>query len=446
MRILLLHLPAGRDLRARDRAECLGLGYIAAVLRRDGHEVEVFDAQLRFLDVRRTIEEIARREFDCLGISAMHQDRDILIPVVRSVRRAKKDAIIAVGGYYPTFDALRFLPTCPEADFVVRGEGEAAASDVFGRIARGENWREAPGVAYLKDGEPVVSPLLPLIADLDSLPFAARDALAQGAGVERAAIASSRGCYHRCSFCSVNSFYELSGSHTPRYRRADLVVDEIESVVAATGIRKFTFTDDDFIGPGKAREHAIRIADELIRRKPGVTLGLECRADEIDEDLLKLLKEAGLVSVFLGIESGVQRQLDTYNKRISVEQNRKAIELVRKLDLRMYPGFIPFDPYTTVEEIQENMQFTRDVKLWGDNAGPTPVKVILFPGVPLIEKLREDGLLREKGQDLDYVFKDRVVGFMWGFFQAIAKTSGFIGRVKSALRGTKRKPIPASAE
>lgn len=437
MKVLLLHLPAGSDLRAGDRAESLGLGYIAAVLRRDGHEVEVFDAQLKMLDVRSTITEVCGQEFDCLGVTAMHQDRDVLISVIQGIRKQKNDAIILAGGYFPTLDTARFFSQCPEVDIVVRGEGETVASDVFGRIGRGEDWAEAPGIAYVRDGETIMNPLPELISDLDSLPFPARDALGQGVSSEWASVASGRGCYNSCSFCSVNSFYRLSGGHAPRFRDPVKVVDEIESIMASHDIRKFTFIDDDFIGPGKSRERAVRIAEEIIARKLGVELSCECRADEVDEDILKLLKEAGVSGIFLGIESGVQRQLDTYNKRITVEQNKRAIELVRKLGFKMQPGFIPFDPYLTFDELQENMQFARDVNLWEGKAGPTPVKVVLFPGVPLIDKVREDGLLVDNGKDFDYTFQDPSIAAIWKGFNAIAKMSGAVGRLKQRLSGKK---------
>jgi len=91
-------------------------------------------------------------------------------------------------------------------------------------------------------------------------------------------------------------------------------VDEIESVVAGTGIREFGFVDDDFLGKGpKSKERAAIIAEEIIDRKLGITFSIEIRADEVDQEMLRRLKEAGLTRVLLGIESGVQRQLDTYN-------------------------------------------------------------------------------------------------------------------------------------
>lgn len=411
MRVLLVHPPMDGVEPPTRRTEGLGLGYIASVLRRDGHDVEMLDAFMRGLRPRELVREIVARDFDCLGLTSSDVHKRTLMHIVREVRRQKPGALLIAGGYFPTFYAERLLVACPQLDFVVRGEGESVISDAFGRIARGEDWRDAPGVAYLRDGQPVLNPLPPLVHDLDSLPFPARDELARMKEKLPALILSSRGCYHRCAFCSIPSFYELSGGRAPRYRSAANVLDEMEHVIRTTGIDEFVFADDNFIGPGaKNRERVVRFAEELKARNLDLTFTIECRVDEIDEDLLNLLKDVGLSRVFMGIESGVQRQLDLFNKRVTVEQNMQAIELVRQAGLELRTGFIMIDPYVTMSEVLQNMQFISDVKLTDYQAKRSGLQCTtrlgLYGGTPLTEKLRADGLLREKGFDLRYTFKN----------------------------------------
>lgn len=428
MRILLLHPLFDQYEPPASRVESLGLGYIASVLRRDGHEVEILDAQLRCLSPKETVREVLAREFDCLGITAAHAHKKMLVSTVRAVRGKRPDAVIVAGGYLPTLSAEQLLLACPEIDFLIRGEGEAAASDVFGRISRGEDWRDAPGVAYLKDGEPVLNNPPPLIQDLDSLPFPARDTLSQSVVPVPALISSSRGCYHRCSFCCIHSFYGVSGSKAPRFRSPESVIDEIESVVASTGIKKLGFVDDDFLGPSpQTRERAIRIAEEIKARRLGITFSAEFRADEVDDDILKLFKEAGLTRVLLGIESGIQRQLDTYNKRVTVEQNRRAIEAVRRAGVDFAAGFIMLDPYVTADEVNENLRFLQEMGLskgTGIAAIESLMKLKLYHGLPLTEQLREEGLLREKGLDVDYAFRDPQFRLVYRVITAMAACSG----------------------
>ncbi|HEY3298471.1 MAG TPA: radical SAM protein [Armatimonadota bacterium] len=431
MKILLLHPPIDHELPPYYWSESLGIGYLASSLRLDGHDVDVFDAQIMGLKPEEMLAQLLKRDFDCLGISATHDHKSVLMSTVRAVRKARKDAIITAGGYLPTLSADKLFDILPELDFVVRGEGETSVRDVFGRIARSERWQDAQGVAFLQDGKTVCNPVPPTIRDLDSLPFPARDALASSPRKAWARIAGSRGCYHRCSFCCIRKFYDESGAGAPRFRSAENVVDEMEQVIAQTGVREFRFIDDDFIGPGeKNRQRVLRFAQQLEERKLNATFAIECRADEIHEDLLKSLKEVGLIEVFVGLESAVQRQLDTYNKRVTVEQNRNAIEAVRRCGINLRSGFIAFDPYVTIPELIKNMMFISETKIDDESTKiaevPMITKVKLYPGVPLIETVRKDGLLQENGIEVDYKFKHLSVRLLTAISRALiwAKTRG----------------------
>lgn len=439
MKILLVHLNGGFDMR-NYRTEHLGLGYITSMLRNDGHEVEILDASMRWLSPKETVSEIVAREFDCLGVTAVQSNRELMMSVVRAVRKVKKNEIIIAGGYLPTLMTGRLLSACPELDFVVTGEGEQVIVDVLGRIQRGEDWRSTPGIAYLDGNKPVINAHPPLVGDLDALPFPARDALNQAHpdAIVEGVISGSRGCYHRCAFCSVNSFYSLAGGHAPRFRSAKSIVDELESVVESHGMRRWQFVDDDFVGPGeKGQQRAISIGDEIASRGLKIEFTMECRADETNVDTLKRLKEVGLTGVFLGIESGVQRQLDTFNKRTTVEQNRRAIEAVREVDLTLQPGFILFDPYTTPEELQENMQFIREMGLESSIPPAERLNIRLFPGAPITDMVRKDGLLREKGMEMGYVFKDPRTRMMWSTMQFTAGCTRLFRKISGTAESAK---------
>lgn len=428
MNVLLLRPPNGGR-PAKCGSESLSLACIAAALRRDGHEVDVLDSLFAGSYPNDCVRKVVERSFDCLAVTALQDHKASLLHVVREVRKRRKDALIIAGGYLPSLASGELLAALPELDFIVRGEGETTACDVLGRIDRGEDWRDTPGVAYMRDNEVVMNQPPPLIKDLDSLPFPARDALTQDPTIPQAMVASSRGCYHRCSFCSIHSLYSLHGSYVPRQRSPQNFVDELESIVSATGRTKFGFVDDNFIGPGaKNRERAVRIADEIKSRGLKIRFSIECRADEIDEDTLKPLKEAGLKAVFMGIESGVQRQLDTFNKGTTTQQNIRAIELVEKLGLGIGSGFILFDPYVTVEELQENLKFIHGT---GILRGPIPItKLRLYRGVPLVDKVREDGLLIDNGISLDYSFKDPRISLMYKVSVATEKFKKFVWRLR----------------
>ncbi|MDH7600872.1 MAG: radical SAM protein [Armatimonadota bacterium] len=401
MKVLLVHPPTRAEIDVY-RTESVGLGYIASALREDGHEVEIFDASVTRLSCRRAIDQVLERDFDCLGITAMHEQWRFVVQLAKAVRSERKKVLITVGGYLPTLAPQPLLRTCPELDFVVRGEGENVIREVLSRIERNQDWTNVAGVAYLSDGKVFMNELPRAHRDLDSLPFPARDVLIRHPWLKRAPFSSSRGCFHRCAFCSINEFYALCGQRGRRDRSPANVVDEMEQVLSATGIDYFVFSDDDFIGPGeKCKMRAYAIADEILSRKLRIRFSFECRADEVDRDLFKRLMEAGLDAVFIGIESGSPTQLERFRKGTTVEQNRAAVETIRELGLKMDVGFIMFDPYVTLEELEENMSFVRDLRL-----SVPMIRLQLYPGLPVIDRIREDGLLIEKGLDLDYRFKN----------------------------------------
>lgn len=438
MKILLVQPPVDYRVPRAFRTEGLGIAYIASTLRCDGHDVELLDAHCACLNLKETIREVLSRDFHALGITSADDHRKAVLEIVSAVRRRRSDAIICAGGYLPTLSYEQLLRACPELDFLVRGEGESTALEVFRRIEAGEDWKETPGVAFVHDGEIVTNPMPPLIEDLDSLPYPARDALIQAPpGVAKSAgVATSRGCYHNCAFCCIRAFYGLHGRKPPRFRDPAKVVDEIEDVIAQTGLREIRFIDDDFMGPGqKTLSRARAIGREIIDRGVDIRFRLECRADEVDEETLLVLKEAGLEEVFLGIESMIPRALETFNKRTTVEQNLAAIDVVRGTGIKLRVGYIMFDPYITMEELQEHLRVIKELGIDKDAEGsPAPfvTRLGIFRGTPIVEKLREDGLLRENGFDLSYRFKEPVMGLL---FQGTL----LLGRASTAFRRIGRK-------
>jgi hypothetical protein len=126
----------------------------------------------------------------------------------------------------------------------------------------------------------------------------------------------------------------------------------------------------------------------------------------------------------------IPRALQTFNKHTTVEQNLAAMELVRRVGVKLRTGYIMFDPYLTVEELQEHLKLVKSLGIDKEaEGGPAPfvTKLEVFRGTPVVEKLREDGLLIEDGFKLDYKFKDPMIGL---FF----KGSVLLGRTSSAIK------------
>jgi anaerobic magnesium-protoporphyrin IX monomethyl ester cyclase len=405
--ILLVNPPSPKGLIL----ESLGLGYLASCLRRGGFDAEILDAPLLGFDYTRLTEEIRARDCRILAVSVIFQEnlRSVL-EWLADLRAAGFNAHITLGGHPATFTFKEILTEYKAVDSVVRGEGEFTLLELAQKIRGDADWRDIRGVAYRADGEVVLNEPRPLIADLNSLPWPARDVMAaRPSAFEHLAVVASRGCHGRCSFCSIAAFYR--GFKGPVWRGRDPgdVLDEID---AARKIYPHPFVilfDDCFIGPGKAgRRRAYRFGEALVARRVDYSLCTSCRADQVDEDLFGLLKAGGLKKVFLGVESGNEATLELYDKRSGVETNRRAIETLNKLGLDVDVGFIMFSPYTTFDRLQQDLDF-----LMASGCGPDATScgsLGLFPGQPIVSRLEADDLLTGDAFNYGWVFEDPAVG------------------------------------
>ncbi len=148
-------------------------------------------------------------------------------------------------------------------------------------------------------------------------------------------IISSRGCPFNCSFCASSRFGGLGW----RARSSSSIADEVEFARHEYGYTAFAFMDDNFTFDPK---RVIAFADELDRRRLEIIWWCFSRVDTIVENdtMVRRMSEAGAKRVFLGLESGSQEVLNGYGKRITTEQQREAISLLRRYGIETHGGFI----------------------------------------------------------------------------------------------------------
>jgi len=403
LRVVLINTPHS-GIRPGEELESLGLGYLASALRQQGHDVTLIDGTLERLTPRAIRERLVGKAYDWAGLSILFQES---IGKAAQVAAAVKDALprarVVAGGQPATFLYRELLDRYPALDGVVLGEGE----DVVGAL--GQEWGEnLPGLAFRHRGEIVAGERPALVEPLDRLAFPARDLLPLASAHNRTAqISRSRGCWGRCTFCSLRAFYGRAPGPAWRCRGAENVLAEIELLVSRYKIQTINFVDDNFIGPGeRGRLEARRLADTLLDAGTGIRFSLACRADDVEWDLFSQLRAAGLFRVFLGIESGVQGVLDRFGKRTTVEQNRSALELLGKLGIEPVVGYIMFDPDSTMEEFQASLAFLEQV--FGSLAQARkyvslPLNVLeVYSGTPIASRLQQEGRLR--GDLLGYTY------------------------------------------
>ncbi|HBX79129.1 MAG TPA: hypothetical protein DEG43_15915, partial [Acidimicrobiaceae bacterium] len=416
--------------------EYLGVGYLTSSLRDAGFDVEVF--QLAFPG---HADELARRlgssrRVVLVGIAWLYDSSAPLVAdAARLVKQVRADVPVVVGGHPPSLSPGQALALAADIDYVLRGEGDHNIVVLAGILDTLQGSVESvPGIAVRKGDSVLLGEAPAQIADLEALGLAARDTLqhvlsqAASPAAVVARLCGSRGCYARCEFCSMVSFYNLDGAGMKwRHRSAKAIVDEIEQLVESYQVSRFWFVDDEFLGtPKEHGERALAVAQRIIERRLDIEWGFDARANGVaglPPGGPELLRSSGVRVVAMGLESGSQAALKRLNKGIRVESNRLAVERLRASGIEHRFGFIMFDPGTTMEDLRLNVDFVRFAEPHRIcNTGPfrllnaeypevgTPLAIRLGVGATTSEALVEQNKPRLSEDGLGYAFDDDRVG------------------------------------
>lgn len=331
-----------------------------------------------------------------IGISSKTVDIPATFILVDLIKRILPDTKVIVGGP-SAITCSEFLMTNKSIDLLVLGEGEVTVTELanyFLRKSGKPSLDSINGICYRKnDGTLVYTPKRPLIADIDEIPFPDRNSVlvVNAAGrLQRmnfafADVLTSRGCPYRCTFCCA---YEAWGSHKPRLRSVDNVIQEIVYLTTEFAQKFFIFWDDLFTYD---RERTWELCTRLIAEKINITWLCLVRLNTIDAELLALMKQAGCIEVQVGIESGSERILKLIKKGITLEMIKNKSSIIRKSGIKWRIFLILGFPTETSAEIAQTLQLVKMIK-------PDSVDVSVlcpFPGTAIYQELNARGLIDE---------------------------------------------------
>ncbi len=387
--------------------ENLATRYLAAVLRQHGFSVEL--APFSTADeMDAVVERAAATSPRLVGLSIIFQYRaPEFLELAARLRAVLPHAHLTTGGHFPTFTASELLRDFPALDSVVRGEGEITLLELMQQLDHPEQWDAIQGLTFRREGCVCVNPPRPLIPELDALPFPSRDTRPQHhLGIGVSPIVGSRGCYRNCAFCSISAFYAASRGPRQRFRSVRNIVDEMDKLYHECGVRFFIFNDDEWFPTGPARRARIdELERELKQRHLNLIMSIKCRADDVEENLFRRLLAIGVVRAYVGIESGSERSLNTLNKRTTVAQNRYALDVLNRVGMLADFGLIFFDPESTVEDIQANLDFFRAMA--GEGQAPLSFgRMEVYAGTPILERLSREGRLTGNYLAWNYTIPD----------------------------------------
>jgi len=348
----------------------LGILSLAAYVRResDAH-VDVFDLTFRKKPFDYLRQGLSARRYDVVGLSVMTS-------MVRDAERASAiahqtnpQALVMWGGPHATVlpdDTLAL----PHVDAVAIGEGEKTLLEL---VQRSGDPGGVSGMWYkTADGGIVRNPPRPLIEDLSSLPWPARDLVdiktytrawysltAADPALLGTSVITTRGCPYACTYCQP-TLRQLFGRKVRR-RNVNDVLDELVHLKETYGLNAFMFEDDTFI---IHRPWVKAFSARLKEMNLGFRWGCNVRADLVTHDLLRTMAEAGLVQINMGIESGTQRILDQiYDKRITLEDVQQAVRIAKSLGLKIGGYFMIGAPTETEEEIERTIDFAAQLPI-----------------------------------------------------------------------------------
>jgi anaerobic magnesium-protoporphyrin IX monomethyl ester cyclase len=405
----------------------LGLGYLASTLRERGYSVVTCDFEAPQESI---VAMAARIEPIIVGFSLIFQ---FYINQFSSLMGKLRDSGVrchfTMGGHFPSLSYAETLRLIPELDSVVRFEGEMTLLELADVIGTGRDWRGVDGIAYRNDGQVVTTPMRRLVDDLDTLPYPERNFEPEAAlGRKALPLLASRGCARTCSFCSIQTFYRTAPGKIVRTRKPARVVEEMRMLHEERGITIFLFQDDDFplFGPVWRRWAADFVEQMhqsgLSRR---VIWKMNCRADAVDPEIFASMRDAGLYLVYMGLESGNEEGLKTLHKQITVEQNLRAVEILKQVGLLFEFGFMLFDPSSTLKSLRENLKFLRAI-IGDGSAGAVFCRMIPYDGTPIKDELERSGRLRGDICHPDYDFLDPKVTALYTSLSKIVDVWGWI--------------------
>jgi len=189
-------------------------------------------------------------------------------------------------------------------------------------------------------------------------------------------IQSARGCPFNCSYC-VKSFGKRLIS-----RSAVNIVSEIEECINVYGMKNFRFIDDTF---NASRERACEISKLILKKELKVEWTALSRADTIDTESLRLMREAGCRRLYIGIESGSQRILDLYKKGYRIDRIRESMRLVRASGIESLGFFMVGAPGEDEQDFRKSLDLAKELNF--DYV--VVFKAISYPGTDLFDSYRD---------------------------------------------------------
>lgn len=379
----------------------LGLGYLAAALRNNGFEADIWDGVKKSMTKKGLEDRLKVLDYYAVGFQAYTRSVKEVQACLEMVKSINPEIITIIGGPHSSGDpegSMKHL----KADYAFRGEAEIGLVQLLQKLKGAEDIRfeDINNLIWRNNGNVVCNPLLP-IEDLDAVGIPSWDLINPndypyapiGAFSKKyplTSISTTRGCPYHCTFCANNTIM----GRKVRARSTEVVLKEMELLYDKYGIREFQIIDDNFTSK---KALTLGVCNGIIERGWDISLSFPngVRLSTLDEEILHLLEKAGCYSLGLGIESGSPSTLKNMRKAQSVDEIKEKVNLIHRVTkIRTTGFFIIGYPTENKEDILQTIQLSKELPI--DRAQFTICLPV--PGSEMTEQMIKQGKLK----DLDF--------------------------------------------
>ena len=324
----------------------LGLLYMAAVLEKGGHTVNIMDCPVNDYRINHIIEKIASFKPDVIGLGAITSLANVTKGIVSRIKKDFPDVTIMIGGPHATI-LPQELASFEGVDIVLVDEADGVINDIITDLPKYKKMK------IVQCGK---------VKDLDALPYPARHLVEMKKYTSLPnsykttphvhQMVTSRGCPYTCTFC-----FDALGKF--RQRSVSNVIGEIKQLMDLYGYKEIAFWDDILT---LNKKWVYEFCDALDNE--GIKLVWSCytRLNLVDLPLLKRMKEAGCWNIFYGIEAGDQELLDNMKKLMKLDDMRKAVRWTQEAGIEIRGSFMVGLPGETPEKARKTIDFAIELE------------------------------------------------------------------------------------
>lgn len=376
----------------------IGIAYVSASLKQAGRNVFTLNLNYKS-NLEQTIRDvILLHDVHVVCTSGLTSQYYSIKTILKTVKAINPEIITVVGGGIITSDPVPAMEALELADYGIIGEGELTICELACELETAERDIQAvKGIIYRDKGNDwVITQLREEIACLDEIPFPDYEgfefgellvktpidayAFAEGSA---AYVSFGRSCPYRCTFC-----FHPSGT---KYRKRSLsnAFQEVDWLVSHYGIKNIVITDELF---ARDFSYVEEFCQQIKQRELGFAVSL--RVDNIDEALVKILKESGCLSINLGLESADNRVLKSMRKNITIAQIENALNILSKYHINLQGNFIFGD-------VEESLETARNTLAWWKAHPEYFIKlgfITVYPGSELYHIACKKGIIKDKVQ------------------------------------------------